>query len=93
MVAGVCYGAIAAAVMIFPNRSLAPSNPILHQALLNSLSIKRIYLDKLSPEQAVASVGMQLTILPKPQMAQAKEVITRVQPPRPTSCLQTRSKR
>jgi len=69
-------------IIIFLSRSLEPDDTRIHQVLLDSPHIKRIYLDELTAEQS-ASLGirlMQLTVLPEPEMAtQAREIITTVQ--------------
>lgn len=69
-------------LLIFPSRGLEPSDTTIHQALLNSPNVKRIYLDELTAEESTA-IGirlMKLTILPEAQMAaQAKDLITEVQ--------------
>lgn len=69
-------------IIIFPSRSLEPEDTRLHQPLLDSPNVKRIYLDELTVAQST-SVGirlMQLTVLPEAQMAeQAKAIISEVQ--------------
>lgn len=67
-------------VVIFPSRSLEPSDTTIHRSLLNSPQVQRIYLDELGdPNQQPVGVSlMQLTIAPEAQTAaQARQLIER----------------
>lgn len=69
-------------VVIFPNRSLEPSNTRIHRMFLNSDQVQRIYLDELgTPNQQPIGINlMQLTIASEKAMAeQARLLIERVQ--------------
>ena len=69
-------------VVIFPSRSLEPSDTRTHRIFLNSDQVQRIYLDELgTPNQQPIGVNlMQLTIASEQAMAeQAKQLIERVQ--------------
>jgi predicted transposase/invertase (TIGR01784 family) len=69
-------------VVIFPSRSLEPSNTTIHRSLLNGPQVQRFYLDELGdPNQQPIGVSlMQLTITAKSQMAdQAKQLMARVE--------------
>ena len=69
-------------VVIFPSRSLEPSDQKTHRIYLNSNQVQRIYLDELGdPNQQPIGINlMQLTIAPDETMAeQAKQLIERVQ--------------
>jgi predicted transposase/invertase (TIGR01784 family) len=71
-------------VVIFPSRSLEPSDTTIHRLFLNSDQIQRIYLDELGAsnagdEQLLGISLVQLTIASDEAMAQqAKELIERV---------------
>lgn len=69
-------------VVIFPSRSLEPSNTTIHRSLLNGPQVQRFYLDELGdPNQQPIGVSlMQLTIAAESQMAdQAKQLMARVE--------------
>ena len=69
-------------VVIFPSRSLEPSDQKTHRIYLNSNQVQRIYLDELGdPNQQPVGINlMQLTLAPDETMAeQAKQLIERVQ--------------
>ncbi|MBW4585223.1 Rpn family recombination-promoting nuclease/putative transposase [Aetokthonos hydrillicola Thurmond2011] len=69
-------------VVIFPSRSLEPSDQKTHRIFLNSDQVQRIYLDELgsADQQPIGINLMQLTIAPDETMAQqAKQLIERVQ--------------
>ncbi|MFN6564018.1 MAG: Rpn family recombination-promoting nuclease/putative transposase [Nostoc sp. ChiSLP01] len=69
-------------VVIFPSRSLEPSDTRTHRIFLNSDQVQRIYLDELGSfnQQPIGINLMQLTIASKQAIAQqAKELIQRVQ--------------
>lgn len=69
-------------VVIFPNRSLEPSNTRIHRMFLNSDQVQRIYLDELgTPNTLPIGINlMQLTIASEKAMAeQARLLIERVQ--------------
>lgn len=69
-------------VIIFPSRSLEPSDKTTHRIFLNSNQVQRIYLDELgTPNQQSIGINlMQLTIASDKVMAeQAKQLIERVQ--------------
>lgn len=69
-------------VVIFPSRSLEPSDPKTHRLFLNSDQVQRIYLDELgAPNQQPIGINlMQLTLAPDEVMAQqARLLIERVQ--------------
>jgi predicted transposase/invertase (TIGR01784 family) len=69
-------------VVIFPNRSLEPSDTITHRMFLNSDQVQRIYLDELDTQnqQTIGINLMQLTIASEKAIAQqAKQLIRRVQ--------------
>ncbi|MBW4635749.1 MAG: Rpn family recombination-promoting nuclease/putative transposase [Iphinoe sp. HA4291-MV1] len=69
-------------VVIFPNRSLEPSDTRTHRLFLNSDQVQRIYLDELGTFNTLP-IGinlMQLTIASEKAIAQqAKQLIERVQ--------------
>ncbi|NJN38715.1 MAG: Rpn family recombination-promoting nuclease/putative transposase [Acaryochloridaceae cyanobacterium CSU_3_4] len=68
-------------VVIFPSRSMEPSNTTIHRSLLNGPQVQRFYLDELGdPNQQPIGVSlMQLTIASEKQMAdQAKQLMERV---------------
>ncbi|MDZ7962374.1 MAG: Rpn family recombination-promoting nuclease/putative transposase [Aulosira sp. DedQUE10] len=69
-------------VVIFPARSLEPSDTRTHRMFLNSDQVQRIYLDELGTSNTLP-IGinlMQLTIVSETAMAeQAKQLIKRVQ--------------
>ncbi|RAM52737.1 MAG: hypothetical protein C6Y22_04340 [Hapalosiphonaceae cyanobacterium JJU2] len=68
-------------VVIFPDRTLEPSDTTTHRIFLNSDQVQRIYLDELGTSNTL-SIGinlMQLTIASEKAMAeQAKQLIERV---------------
>lgn len=69
-------------VVIFPSRSLEPSDTRTHRIFLNSDQVQRIYLDELgTPNQQPIGINlMQLTIASEKEMAlQARLLIERVQ--------------
>jgi predicted transposase/invertase (TIGR01784 family) len=69
-------------VVIFPSRSLEPSDTITHRIFLNSEQVRRIYLDELgTPNTLPIGINlMQLTIASEKAIAQqAKQLIERVQ--------------
>jgi len=68
-------------VVIFPERSLEPSDTRTHRMFLNSDQMQRIYLDELgNPDMPIGINLMQLTIASDETMAeQAKQLIERVQ--------------
>jgi predicted transposase/invertase (TIGR01784 family) len=69
-------------VVIFPSRSLEPTDKKTHRIFLNSDQVQRIYLKELgTPEQQPIGINlMQLTIASKKAIAkQAKQLIERVQ--------------
>ena len=69
-------------LVIFPSRSLEPSDQKTHRIYLNSNQVQRIYLDELGhPNQQPIGINlMQLTIASDETMAeQAKQLIERVQ--------------
>ncbi len=68
-------------VVIFPSRSLEPSDQRTHQIFLNSDQVQRIYLDELGTTNMPIGINlMQLTIASNETMAeQAKQLIERVQ--------------
>lgn len=69
-------------LVIFPSRSLEPSDQKTHRIYLNSNQVQRIYLDELGdPSQQPIGINlMQLTIAPDETMAeQARLLIARVQ--------------
>ncbi|MBD2772575.1 Rpn family recombination-promoting nuclease/putative transposase [Iningainema tapete] len=69
-------------VVIFPSRSLEPSDKKTHRLFLNSDQVQRIYLNELGdPNQQPIGINlMQLTIASDETMAeQAKQLIERVQ--------------
>lgn len=69
-------------VVIFPSRSLEPSDKTTHRIFLNSNQVQRIYLDELgTPNQQPIGINlMQLTVASEKAMAeQAKQLIERVQ--------------
>jgi predicted transposase/invertase (TIGR01784 family) len=69
-------------VVIFPSRSLEPTDKKTHRIFLNSDQVQRIYLKELgTPEQQPIGINlMQLTIASKKAMAeQARLLIERVQ--------------
>ncbi len=69
-------------VIIFPSRSLEPSDKTTHRIFLNSDQVQRIYLKELgAPERQPIGINlMQLTIASKKAMAKrAKQLIERVQ--------------
>ncbi len=68
-------------VVIFPSRSLEPSDKKTHRMFLNSDQVQRIYLDELStPNMPIGINLMQLTIASEKAMAQqARLLIERVQ--------------
>ena len=69
-------------VVIFPSRSLEPSDKKTHRIFLNSDQVQRIYLKELdSPEQQPIGINlMQLTIASKKAIVkQARLLIERVQ--------------
>ena len=79
-------------VVIFPSRSLEPENTTVHRTLLASTQVQRIYLDELphADHQPIGIRLMQLTIAPESDaIAQARELIERVQQEAPTSPLKT----
>ncbi|MBD2494361.1 Rpn family recombination-promoting nuclease/putative transposase [Nostoc sp. FACHB-280] len=69
-------------VVIFPSRSLEPSDTRTHRIFLNSDQVQRIYLDELGSSDTLP-IGinlMQLTIASENKMAEkAKQVIQRVE--------------
>ena len=69
-------------VVIFPSRSLSPSDTRTHRMFLNSDQVRRIYLDELGSSNTLP-IGinlMQLTIASEKAMAeQARQLIERVQ--------------
>jgi predicted transposase/invertase (TIGR01784 family) len=69
-------------VVIFPSRSLEPSDTRTHRIFLNSDQVQRIYLDELGTSNTLP-IGinlMQLTVASDETMAQqAKQLIERVQ--------------
>jgi predicted transposase/invertase (TIGR01784 family) len=69
-------------VVIFPSRSLEPSDTRTHRIFLNSDQVQRIYLDELGSfnQQPIGINLMQLTIASEKAIAQqAKQLIQRVQ--------------
>ncbi len=69
-------------VVIFPSRSLEPSDTKTHRIFLNSDQVQRIYLDELgNPDTLPIGINlMQLTLASNKTMAsQAKQLIERVQ--------------
>jgi predicted transposase/invertase (TIGR01784 family) len=69
-------------VIIFPSRSLEPTNTTIHRSLLSGSQATRIYLDELDDRetQPIGINLMQLTIAPESEaIAQAREIIDRVQ--------------
>ena len=69
-------------VVIYPSRSLEPSNTTLHRSLLDSLQVQRLYLDELGePNQQTVGVSLlQLTIAPEVELAeQARQLMQRVE--------------
>ncbi|MEA5504872.1 Rpn family recombination-promoting nuclease/putative transposase [Halotia wernerae UHCC 0503] len=69
-------------VVIFPSRSLEPSDTRTHRIFLNSDQVQRIYLDELgNPDTLPIGINlMQLTLASEKAMAeQAKQLIERVQ--------------
>ena len=69
-------------VVIFPSRSLEPSDTNIHRMFLNSDQVQRIYLDELgvANQQPLGINLMQLTIASDKEMApQARQLIERVQ--------------
>jgi predicted transposase/invertase (TIGR01784 family) len=69
-------------IILFPSRSLEPTNADLHRSLLNGPQIQRIYLDELGdPTQQPVGISLiQLTTASETQMAdQARHLIERVQ--------------
>lgn len=69
-------------LVIFPSRSLEPSDTKTHRLFLNSDQVQRIYLDELGAphHQSVGINLMQLTIASEQAMAeQARALIERVQ--------------
>ncbi len=69
-------------VVIFPSRSLEPSDTRTHRIFLNSDQVKRIYLDELGEDrqQPIGINLMQLTLAPDSVMAeQARLLIERVE--------------
>jgi predicted transposase/invertase (TIGR01784 family) len=69
-------------VVIFPSRSLEPSDTRTHRIFLNSDQVQRIYLDELDAAnpQPIGISLMQLTIASDRRMAeQARQLIERVQ--------------
>lgn len=69
-------------VVIFPSRTLEPSNSTLHRALLNSDQVQRIYLDELGDfgEQPIGISLLQLPIASDEEMIkQAQQLIERVE--------------
>ncbi|MBD2450712.1 Rpn family recombination-promoting nuclease/putative transposase [Nostoc sp. FACHB-152] len=60
-------------VLIFPSRSLEPSNWIIHRALLESGQVKRIYLDELGDlrQQPLGLGLMLLTTIPEAETVEA----------------------
>ena len=69
-------------VVIFPSRSLEPSDTRTHRIFLNSDQVQRIYLDELgAPNQQPIGINLiQLTIASEQTMTeQAKQLIERVQ--------------
>lgn len=68
-------------ILIFASRSLEPTNPIIHQALLDSPQVQRLYLDELGPpnDQPIGLSLIQLTLASEAQApAQAQQLIQRV---------------
>jgi len=67
-------------VVIFPSRTLEPSDTITHRIFLNSNQVQRIYLDELGTNMPIGINLMQLTIASDETMAlQARLLIERVQ--------------
>ncbi|MDX2240611.1 MAG: Rpn family recombination-promoting nuclease/putative transposase [Leptolyngbyaceae cyanobacterium bins.302] len=69
-------------VLIFPDRTLEPTNTTIHRSLLNGSQVQRIYLNELGdPNQQPIGISlMQLTIAPEATAAdQARGLIERVQ--------------
>jgi len=69
-------------ILIFASRSLEPSNTVIHQALLDSPQVQRLYLDELGNpnEQPIGLSLIQLTLAPEAQApVQAQQLIQRVQ--------------
>ena len=69
-------------VVIFPYRSLEPSNTTIHRSLLNGPQVQRFYLDEMGElnQQPIGISLMQLTIAPESQMTdQAKQLMERVE--------------
>ncbi|GBE92500.1 hypothetical protein NCWK1_2256 [Nostoc cycadae WK-1] len=60
-------------VMIFPSRNLEPSNPQIHQALLQSNQVRRVYLDELGDlrQQPLGLALMLLTTTPETEAVEA----------------------
>jgi predicted transposase/invertase (TIGR01784 family) len=70
------------AVVIFPSRSLEPSNAAIHRSLLEGSQVQRFYLNEMGdPSQQPIGISlMQLTISTKKKMAdQAKKLLERVE--------------
>ena len=75
-------------VVIFPDRSLEPSDQKTHRVFLNSNQVQRIYLNELgAPSQQPIGINlMQLTLAPDEAMAeQARLLIERVQQSKSTT--------
>jgi predicted transposase/invertase (TIGR01784 family) len=67
-------------VVIFPSRSLEPTDKKTHRIFLNSDQVQRIYLDELGSNMPIGINLMQLTIASEKAMAeQARLLIERVQ--------------
>ncbi|MDB9340565.1 MULTISPECIES: DUF2887 domain-containing protein [Cyanophyceae] len=60
-------------VIIFPNRSIEPSNSMIHRALLQSGQVRRVYLDELGKvQQQPLGLGlMLLTTIPETEAVEA----------------------
>ncbi|MBE9207374.1 DUF2887 domain-containing protein [Nostoc sp. LEGE 06077] len=60
-------------VIIFPSRNLEPSNPRIHQALLQSNQVRRVYLDELGDlrQQPLGLALMLLTTTPETEAVEA----------------------
>ncbi|KZL49030.1 hypothetical protein A2T98_14850 [Nodularia spumigena CENA596] len=60
-------------VIIFPNRSIEPSNSMIHRALLESGQVRRVYLDELGKvQQQPLGLGlMLLTTIPETEAVEA----------------------
>ncbi|KAM3113444.1 Rpn family recombination-promoting nuclease/putative transposase [Phormidesmis sp. 146-33] len=68
-------------ILIFPSRTIEPSNLTLHRALLNSSQVYRIYLEELDTlnQQSLGLSLLQLPIASDAEMIQqAKQLIARV---------------